>query len=199
MHVKLMLKFRNRVHEIREINEIIPFLWTILYNQCQWAQDPRNPSGNLCGLENDRLWINSNFLAETGQRKMEINILEEDKEENDYINMMDKSHVICHACKRAGHFMRDCRSKPATVTPQRREMKCYNCDRGGHIARDCRQPRRSRTGLPNETGLSGVLEKIQASLGKMETRMEQTKGRLSTAGFWVRMWIQSDPHPMRRS
>ena len=98
MHVELMLKFRNRVHEIREMNEIIPLLRTILYNQCQWALDPRNPSGNMRGLESNGRRTNSDFLAEIRQRKMEINVLEDDKEENEYINMMDKSHVICMSC-----------------------------------------------------------------------------------------------------
>ena len=182
MHVELMLKFRDRAHELREMSEIIPFLRTILYNQRQWALDPRNPSGNLRGLENDRLRTNSDFIAETGQRRMEINVLEEE-EEPGTLNVMDKSRVVCHSCKKIGHFMQDCRSKPTTGKPQWREFKCYNCDKPGHLARDCRGPRRDRTGQTKETGLKGALEKIVASLGKMETRMEHTEGRLSTAGF----------------
>ncbi len=44
-----------------------------------------------------------------------------------------KQSVICHYCKKPGHVIKDCKTRP---------KKCFNCDRTGHVSKDCKAPKR---------------------------------------------------------
>jgi Zinc knuckle len=43
--------------------------------------------------------------------------------------------IICHRCKRPGHYARNCRTAPPGNS---NPVMCFNCGRPNHLARDCR-------------------------------------------------------------
>jgi len=114
---------------------------------------------------------------------MEINALEEDIQPHDEVqrevNVLSKADVICHSCKKKGHFQKECRSNP---------MKCYNCDCSGHLSWECCQPKKKGGGYYKEKRNGdrderSDLGKITIAIDGILTKITTMKDRITKAGF----------------
>ena len=173
-HLRLQSKFQDCMHQITEVGQMIPQLRTLLHAQRLYANNPNNPHGDLRGLE----------LETSRTDDSQYLVKEEDIHTRDEgqggINVISKTEVICHSCKKRGHFQKDCRSNP---------MKCYNCDRSGHMSRVCRLPKRNRSGNYKEKkngdrnrrpDMVAAMNKVTTELSSLTSNMSSLTSNMST-------------------
>ena len=176
------------MHELAEMNQVIPMLRTLLHVQRLWATNKINPHGDLRGLETETSREDSSqYLVRSGQKKMEVNALQSLEEYQQHhkdggeINAINKAEVVCHSCKKRGHYLRECRNKP--VQKSRQELRCFNCDHNGHIARDCRQPRKSENENSDLNKLTAAVNGMVKEVSTMRTELSSLQERVKKAGF----------------
>ena len=91
------------MHMITEMNQVIPQLRTLLHAQCLYATNKNNPHGDVRGLESETTREDvSQYLVKSGQKRMEINAMEEDIQPHDEVqgevNALSKADVVCFTC-----------------------------------------------------------------------------------------------------
>ena len=169
---------------ITEMNQVIPQLRTLLHAQRLYATNKNNAHGDLRGLESETTREDvSQYLVKSGQKKMEINAMEEDIQqfegEQGELNALGKADVVCYACKKKGHYKDECRDKPLPRQGQASwRPTCFNCDKTGHRARECRLPKKNGSGYSKEKR-NGDRDK-RSDLGKKTTAIDRILTKITT-------------------
>ena len=173
------------------MNQVIPQLRTLLHAQRLYATNKNNSHGDLRGLESETTREDvSQYLVRSGQKKMEINAMEEDiqqyEREQGEVNAISKADVVCYACKKKGHYKDECRDKPLLRQGQASwRPTCFNCDKTGHRARECRLPKKNGNGYSKEKrngdrDEKSDLSKMTTAINGMMTEFASMKSSISS-------------------